>query len=186
MSCPTLCDPMEGTLVPLSFTISQSLLRFMSIESVMLSNHLILCRLLLLWPSIFPTSGSYPVSQLFASGCQRTGASAIASVLPVNTQGQFPLGLTGLISLLSKGLLQSFPAPWFKSINSSVLILLSGPALTSLASSRSDYWQDPLLLFILSQNAQWCSLCFILWTPFSLAWLFDFHACIYSCIYHIH
>ena len=54
----------------------------------------------------FPASGSFPMSQLFTSGGQRIGASA--SALPMNTQGWFPLGLTGLISLLSKGLLRVF------------------------------------------------------------------------------
>ena len=53
---------------------------------------------------LFPASGSFPVSQLFASGGHNTGASALAPVLPVNIQGWFPLGLTGLISLQSKGL----------------------------------------------------------------------------------
>ena len=54
--CPTLCDPKDcNTLASLSFTISQSLLKLMSIESVMPSNHLILCRPLLLLPSIFPS-----------------------------------------------------------------------------------------------------------------------------------
>ena len=47
----------------------------------------------------FPASGSFPVSQFFTSGCQRIGASASASVLPMNIQDWFPLGLTGLISL---------------------------------------------------------------------------------------
>ena len=51
-----------------------------------------------------PASGSFPMSQLFASGGQSTGASASASVLPMNIQDWFPLGLTGLISLQSKGL----------------------------------------------------------------------------------
>ena len=51
----------------------------------------------------FPVSGSFPVSWLFTSGGQRIGASASASVLPMNMQGWFPLGLTGLISLVSKG-----------------------------------------------------------------------------------
>ena len=55
-SCPTLCDPMDcSTQASLSFTISQSSLKLMSIESVMPSNHLILCRLLPLLPSIFPS-----------------------------------------------------------------------------------------------------------------------------------
>ena len=52
----------------------------------------------------FPASGSFPMSQLFTSGGQSIGASASASVLPVNIQGLFPLGWTGLISWLSKGL----------------------------------------------------------------------------------
>ena len=80
----------------------------MPIESVMRSNHLILCHLLLLLPSIFPASGSFPMSQFFASGGQSIGASASASVLPMYIQGWFPLGLTGLISLLSKGLSRVF------------------------------------------------------------------------------
>ena len=71
---------------PLSSTISQCLLKFMSVESVMLSNHLILCHTLLLLPSVFP------VSQLFTSGGQSIGASASALVLPMNIQGSSPLG----------------------------------------------------------------------------------------------
>ena len=89
----------------LSFTISQSLLKPMSIESVMPSNHLILCRPFTC-PQLFP--GSFPMSWLFASGGQGIGASASASVLPVNIQGWFPLGLTHSISLQSKGLLRVF------------------------------------------------------------------------------
>ena len=76
----------------------------MSIELVMLSNHLILCRPLLLLPSIVPSIRSFPVSQLFTSGGQSIGASASASVLPMSIQGRFPLGLTSLIFLQSKGL----------------------------------------------------------------------------------
>ena len=61
-----------------------------------------------LCPQSCPASGSFPVSRLFASGGQSTGASALASVLPVSIQGWFPLGLIALISLLSKGLLRVF------------------------------------------------------------------------------
>ena len=53
-------------------------------------------------PQSFPASGSFPMSQLWASGGQSNGVSASASVLPMNIQNWFPLGLTGLISLLSK------------------------------------------------------------------------------------
>ena len=59
-------------------------------------------------PQSFPASGSFPMSQLFASDGQSIEASASASVLPKNIQGWFPLGLTGLISLQSKGLSRVF------------------------------------------------------------------------------
>ena len=78
----------------LCLTISQSLLKFMSIESVMPWNHLILCCPLLLLPSIFPSIRVFPVNQFFASGGQSIGASASASVLPMNIQGWFPSVLT--------------------------------------------------------------------------------------------
>ena len=92
----------EACQASLSITTSQSLLKLMSIELLMLSNHLILCHLFSCLQS-FPASGSFPMSQLFASSGQIIGASALASVLPMNIQNWFPLGLTGLI-LLSKGL----------------------------------------------------------------------------------
>ena len=59
-------------------------------------------------PQSFPESGSFPVRQLFISDGQSMGASALASVLPMNSQGWYPLGLTGLITLLSKGLSRVF------------------------------------------------------------------------------
>ena len=58
--------------------------------------------------SSFPAPGSFPMSQFFASGGQSIGASASASVLPMNIQDWFPIGLTGLISLQSKGLSRVF------------------------------------------------------------------------------
>ena len=91
----------------MSITNSQSPPKPVSIESVMLSNHLIICHLFSCLQS-FPASGSFPVSWLFTSGGQNIGASDSASVLPVNIQGGFPSGLTGLISLLSKGLSRVF------------------------------------------------------------------------------
>ena len=100
-----LCDPMDCSTPGFPFfTISGSLLKLMSIESVMSVNHLIFCCRLLFSPQSFPASGSFPMSKLFASGGQRIGDSASALVLPMNIQGWFPLGLTALISLLSKGL----------------------------------------------------------------------------------
>ena len=87
----------------------------------------------------FPESGSLPMSQFFASGGQSIVVSASAAVLPMNIQDWFPLGWTGWISLLSKGLTRvSSPTPQFKSINSSVLSFLYGPTLTSI----HDYWKN--------------------------------------------
>ena len=71
----------------LSFTISWNFLKLMSIELVMPSNHLILCHPLLFLPSVFSASGSFPKSQVFASGGQSIGDSVSTSVLPKNIQG---------------------------------------------------------------------------------------------------
>ena len=92
----------------LSFTISWSLLELMSIESVMPSNHLILCVPFSSCPQSFPASGSFLMSQFFIPGGQSIGTSTWASVLPMNIQDRFPLGWTCLISLQSKGLSKVF------------------------------------------------------------------------------
>ena len=92
----------------LSIAICRSLLKLMSINSVMPSNHLVLCHPLFLLPSIFPSFRVFQISHLVASGGQSIGASASASVLPMNIQGWFHLGLTHLISLQSKGLWKVF------------------------------------------------------------------------------
>ena len=86
----------------------------------------------------FPTSGSFPMSWLFASGGQSIGASASASVLPMNIQSWFPLGWTGWISLQSQWLSRVSSTPQFESINCVALSLLYGPTLTSV----SDYWKN--------------------------------------------
>ena len=122
----------------LSFTISWSLLKFMSIELVILSNHLLLCSPLFPLPWIFPSPGSFPVSQLLASGGQSTGASTSPSVLPMNIQGWFPLGLTDLISLESKGLSRVFSSTIIRKFNSSALSFLYSPTLTSM----HNYWKN--------------------------------------------
>ena len=87
----------------LSFTISWNLLKIMSIESGMPSNHLILCCPLLLRPSIFPNIRAFSNESVLCITCQRTGVSALASVLPMNIQHSFPVGWTSWISLQSKG-----------------------------------------------------------------------------------
>ena len=88
----------------LSIANSSSLLKLMSIESVIPSNHLILCCPLLLLPYSFPASGCFQMRQFFTSGGQSIGVSASTSVPPMNTQDWSPLGWTGWISLQSKGL----------------------------------------------------------------------------------
>ena len=86
----------------------------------------------------FPASGSFSMSQLFTSGGQSIRVSPSASVLPMNTQDWFPLGLTGLISLLSKVLSRAFSNTTVQNINSSVLSFLYSPTLTSI----HDHWKN--------------------------------------------
>ena len=157
----SLWDPVTVVhQAPLS-TISQSLPKFMSIESVMLSNHISssaspfsFC----LQP--FPASGSFPVSWFFKSNGQCIWSSA--TVLPMNIQGWFPLGLTRLTSLLSKRLSTS----QFKSINSLVLSLLYGPTLTSV----HDYWKNHSFDLYGPLSAKW-SLLFNMLPWFVVAFL---------------
>ena len=92
----------------LSITNSRSSLRLMSIESVMPSSHLILCRPLLLLPQSLPAAESFPMSQFLTWGGQSTEVSALASFLPKKSQGWSPLEWTGWISLQSKGLSKVF------------------------------------------------------------------------------
>ena len=106
-SCPTLCNPtdcnMPGSSVlhyllefapPLSWWCYLTISSSATLYSFCLQS--------------FPASGSFPINQLFTSGGQSIRTSASASVLPMNVQGWFPLGLTGLISLQSKGLSRGF------------------------------------------------------------------------------
>ena len=89
--CPSLSPRVCSDLCPWSHpTISSSVICFSS------------------YSQSFPTSGSFPLSQLFTSGCERIGAWASESGFPMIIHCWFPLGLTGLISLLSKGLSRVF------------------------------------------------------------------------------
>ena len=106
-SCPTLCDPMDCSMpasspspraCPNSCPSSQWCHPTISSSVVPLSSCL----------QSFPASESLPMSQFFRSGGQSIGASASASVLPMNIQDLFPLGLTSLISLQSKIFLRVF------------------------------------------------------------------------------
>ena len=97
--------------VSLSFTISQSLLKLMSIESVIPFNHLILCLSLLLLPSVFQSIRVFSNESTLHIRWPKYWSFSFSRVLPINTQDWFPLGLSGLISLLSKGL-SRVPSWW--------------------------------------------------------------------------
>ena len=116
----------------------------MSIESVMPSNHLILCCPLPLLPSIFPfqkASGSFPVSQFFVSDGQSIGILPSASGLPMNIQDWFPLGLAVWPLCSPRDSQESSPTPQFRSINSLVFSFLYDPTLKSI----QDYWKTTAL-----------------------------------------
>ena len=98
------------------------------------------------------------MSQLFASGGQSIGASASASVLPMNIQGLFPLGLASLLSWLSKGLSGVFSSTEFESISSLPLSVLYGPTLTSI----HDYWKNHSLNYMdLCQQSDVSAFCLL-------------------------
>ena len=153
-SCLTLCDGMDCSMPGSSVLhFSQSLLRFISFELVMLSNHIIFSSRLFHLPSIFPASGSFPMSQVFKSCGQNIEASA--TNLPMNIQGWFPLRLTGLISLLFKGLSRVFPST-IRKHQLFDISLLYGPTLTSIP----DYWKNHSFDYM-DFCQQWC-LCFLI------------------------
>ena len=135
--CPTKTPRTEAHQASLSFTNSQSFLKLLSIELVMPSNHLIHCRPLLS-PSIFPSIRVFSSEKFFASGGQRTGVSASASILPMHIQDWFPLGWTGWISLQSNGLSRVLSNTAVQSINSLVLSFLHSPTLASI----HDHWKN--------------------------------------------
>ena len=106
--CPTFCGPRVCSMPAyLSITNSQSLLKLMSIESVMPSNHIILCHLFSSCLQSFQTSRSFQMSQLFASGSQNIGVSASTLVLPMNTQDWFSFRMDWLDLFAVQGTLKS-------------------------------------------------------------------------------
>ena len=106
----------------------------------------------------FPTSGSFQMSHLFASGGQSIGASASASVLPMNIQGWFCWGLTGLISLQSKGLSRVFSSTRIQKHQFLGPSLLYGSSLTSIC----DFWKN--------HSFNYMDLCWQ-WSLLCVAWL---------------
>ena len=123
--CLTLCDPMSCSMP--GFPVLHCLLKFAQTHVRWFGGAIQpsypLLPLFYSCPQSFPASGSFPMSRCFASGGQNIGVSASASVLPVNMQSWFPLGLTGLISLQSKGLLRVFSNTTFRRRQCIILIL---------------------------------------------------------------
>ena len=139
---PTLCEPLDcstpGLLIHHQLPLAcRSLLKLMSIESVMPSNHLILCRPLILPPSIFPSNRVLLNDSVLCIRWPKYWSSSLASVLPMNIQDWFPLGLTGS-PCSPRDSQKSSPTPQFKSINSSALSFLYSPTVTSI----HDYWRN--------------------------------------------
>ena len=119
---------------------SPSLFKLMSIESMMPSNHLVLCHSLLLLPSIFPSSKVFSNESVFHIRWPKYWSSVSASVLPMNIQDWFPLGWTAWISLQSKGLSKvSYLSRGGKSrlIADMALLLESGDQSTGASASAS-------------------------------------------------
>ena len=138
--CLTLCDPMDYSMP--GFSVLQYLPELAQthdhwVSDAIQPSHPLSSPSSSCFQS-FPASGSFLMSQLFASGGQSIGASASASLLPVNIQDWFSLGLTGWISLKSKGLSTVFSNTKFKSINSLVLSFLYGPTVIAI----HDYWKS--------------------------------------------
>ena len=99
-----------------------------------------------------PAAGSFQMSQFFASGGQSTGASASASVLPMNIQSWFPLGLTGLISLLSKGLSRVFSSSTVQKHQ----FFSAQSSLQSNSHTRTRLLEKPKLWLYAPLSAKWC------------------------------
>ena len=103
---PTLCNPLDCSTP--GFLVHHQLPKLAQTQAHWISDAIQLSHPLLLPPSSFPASGSFPVSQFFSSVGQSFRISASASVFPINIQDLFPLRLTGWISLQSKGLSRVF------------------------------------------------------------------------------
>jgi len=140
------CSVMSDFAVPwtaahqsfLSITNSQSLLKLMSIESVMPSNHLILCHPLLLLPSIFPSNRIFSNESVLPIRGPKYWSFSFSINPSSEYSGLISFRIDWLDLLAVQGTLESSPTPQFKSINSSILSFLYGPALTSI----HDYWKN--------------------------------------------
>ena len=136
--CPTLCNPMSCSTPDCCLSLSPRVwwnscsLSWWCYPTISSAALFSVCL------QSFPVSESFPVSWLFASSNQSVGVSASTSILSMSIQGWFPLELTGLISLLLRGLARVFSSTTVKSINSLALSLLYGPTLISV----HDCWKN--------------------------------------------
>ena len=140
-SCPTLCKPMDCSTAGLPVCPSLTLRVYWNSCPLSRWCHPIISSSVVPFSSCLQSllaSGSFPMSQFFASGSQSIGVSASPSVLPMNIQDWFPLGWTGWISLQSKGPTRVFSNTTVQSINSSVFSFLYAPALTFI----HDHWKN--------------------------------------------
>ena len=138
--CPTLCDTMNHSTsgLPVHHQLLESTQTHVHWVGDAIQPFHPLSSPSFSCPQSFPASGSFQMSQLFASVSQSIGVSASTSVLPMNTQDWSPLGWTGWISLQPRDSQESCPTPQFKSINSLVLSFLHSPTLTSI----HDHWKN--------------------------------------------
>ena len=145
-----MCSVAASSLLPwtaarqasLSFTISQILLKFISIESVMLSNHLILCRPLVLLPSIFPSIRVFSNELALHMRYLKCWNFSISPSNECSWLISFSIDWFDLLA--DQETLESSPAPQFESINSSALSLLYGPTLTSV----HDHWKNHSFAYV--------------------------------------
>ena len=129
---PTLCDPMDCSMPgTLSITNSRSLLKLMSIKSVMLSNHLVLCRPLLLLPSVFSSIRVFSNESALHIRWPKYWSFSISLCNEYSGLISFRIDWLDLLAVLS-------PSPQFKSINFLLLRFLYSPTLTSI----HDYWKN--------------------------------------------
>ena len=136
-SWPTLCDPMDCSTP--GFPVHHQLLELVQTQVHQVGDGI--SSSVIPFSSClqsFPAWGSFQMSQFFTSDSQSIGASASASVLPMNIQDWFPLALMGLISLQSRGLSRLFSNTTVQSIGSLMLSFLYSPTLTSIL----DYWKN--------------------------------------------
>ena len=156
-SCPNLCNPIKCSTI--GSPVLHYLPEFVQIHVLSQWWYPTISSSVIPFSSCLqfsPASGSFPMSQFFfISGGQIIGASASASVLPMNWKCWFPLGLTGFIPLQSKGISSIFSSATVWNINASALSLLYGPTLTSAHSHWKNHsfdymhpcWQSDISAF---------------------------------------